>query len=90
MAKKSSSRPDISGGRTLARMRVSGGRDGGGKRHGRKSTWYCIGCETVASGAPCKRRTVKTEKDSPASYHRSGGFAPNELTGVRGSYPASQ
>jgi hypothetical protein len=40
MAKKSGVKPEIAGGRTLARMRRGKGQDGGGKKHGRKAIWF--------------------------------------------------
>jgi hypothetical protein len=40
MAKSKGVKPEISGGRTLAKMRRGKGQDGGGKKHGRKATWY--------------------------------------------------
>lgn len=48
MAKTKGIKPDIAGGRTLAKMRRGKGQDGGGKQRHKKATWYQAGKNNVS------------------------------------------
>lgn len=68
-------RPYTGGGRTLLKLH---GKDGGGKKRGRKKRWACIGCE-AKQGQKCKGRQFKVTLNMPATYLRDDGFTAAEL-----------
>lgn len=67
-------KPYSPGGRALKAPRKP---DGGGKKHGRKKQWSCVGCD-AKPGQRCKRWDYRRLHDAAATYLRDGGFSAAE------------